>query len=127
VGEHLSVDNMNKAVETVSRDFNISIPEYTVTGVPFGNMFAHKWYIACNDAVNENELATAIDSYLCSTNDDYATERKSALQNVTVQIIKEETVRGFMESEGKLGGQHKFPRVLKGKQLEAFIRYIDKK
>jgi hypothetical protein len=127
VGEHLSVDNMNKAVETVSRDFNISIPEYTVTGVPFGNMFAHKWYIACNDAVNENELATAIDSYLCSTNDDYATERKSALQNVAVQIIKEETVRGFMESEGKLGGQHKFPRVLKGKQLEAFIRYIDKK
>jgi hypothetical protein len=127
VGEHLSVDNMNKAVETVSHDFNISIPEYTVTGIPYGNMFAHKWYIACNDTVNEIELAAAIDTYLCSINDDYATERKSALQNVSVQIIKEEVIRGFMESAGKLGGQHKFPRVLKGAQLEAFIKFIDKK
>ena len=124
VGEHLSVDNMNKAVETVSRAFNISIPEYTVAGVPHGNLFAHKWYIACNDAVNETELAAAIDHHLCTINDDYATERKSALQNVSVTIIKEETVRRFMESQGKLGGQHKFPRVLKGTQLEAFEKFI---
>jgi hypothetical protein len=124
VGEHLSVDNMNKAVETVSHAFNISIPEYTVTGVPHGNLFAHKWYIACNDAVNENELANAIDLYLCSINDDYATERKSALQNVSVTVIKKEVFMKFMESQGKLGGQHKFPRVLKGKQLEAFETFI---
>jgi hypothetical protein len=124
VGEHLSVDNMNKAVETVSHAFNISIPEYTVTGVPHGNLFAHKWYVACNDAVNENELANAIDLYLCSINDDYATERKSALQNVSVTVIKEEVFMKFMESQGKLGGQHKFPRVLKGKQLEAFETFI---
>ncbi len=124
VGEHLSVDNMNKAVETVSHAFNISIPEYTVTGVPHGNFFGHKWYVACNDTVNENELATAIDQYLCTINDDYATERKSALQNVSVTVINEDVVRGFMESQGKLGGQHKFPRVLKGKLLEAFETFI---
>jgi len=124
VGEHLSVDNMNKAVETVSHAFNISIPEYTVTGVPHGNLFAHKWYVACNDVVNENELANAIDLYLCSINDDYATERKSALQNVSVTVIKKEVFMKFMESQGKLGGQHKFPRVLKGKQLEAFETFI---
>jgi type I restriction-modification system DNA methylase subunit len=127
VGEHLSVDNMNKAVETVSNAFNISIPEYTVTGVPHGNFFGHKWYIACNDAVNENELATAIDQYLCTINDDYATERKSALQNVSVTVINEEVVRDFMESQGKLGGQHKFPRVLKGKLLDAFETFIRNK
>ena len=127
VGEHLSVDNMNKAVETVSNAFNISIPEFTVTGVPHGNFFGHKWYVACNDAVNENELATAIDQYLCTINDDYATERKSALQNVSVTVIHEEVVRDFMESQGKLGGQHKFPRVLKGKLLEAFEIFIQNK
>jgi hypothetical protein len=124
VGEHLSVDNMNKAIETVSRAFNISIPEYTVTGVPHGNLFAHKWYVACNDAVNESELAAAIDQHLCTINDDYATERKSALQDVSVTVIKEDVLMGFMESQGKLGGQHKFPRVLKGKQLEAFESFI---
>jgi len=127
VGEHLSVDNMNKAVETVSEAFNISIPEYTVTGVPHGNLFAHKWYVACNDAVNETKLAAAIDQYLCTINDDYATERKSALQDVSVTVIKEAVFMGFMESQGKLGGQHKFPRVLKGKQLEAFETFIRNK
>jgi hypothetical protein len=115
---------MNKAIETVSRAFNISIPEYTVTGVPHGNLFAHKWYVACNDDVNEKELAAAIDQHLCAINDDYATERKSALQDVSVSVIKEDVLMGFMESQGKLGGQHKFPRVLKGKQLEAFESFI---
>jgi hypothetical protein len=115
---------MNKAVETVSNAFNISIPEYTVTGVPHGNFFGHKWYIACNDTINENELATAIDQFLCTINDDYATERKSALQDVSVTVLKEEVLMKFMESQGKLGGQHKFPRVLKGKQLDAFETFI---
>jgi hypothetical protein len=39
-------------------------------------------------------------------------------------VIREEVLMGFMESQGKLGGQHKFPRVLKGKQLEAFEKFI---
>lgn len=125
VGEHLSVDNMNKAIDIVSTQFNISIPEYTVTGVPFGSFFAHKWYVACNDTIDATVLADAIDKALCSLNDDYAIERNSALKDISVQVLKEDVIRGFMESKGKLGGQHKFPRVLKGKQLEDFIRYLE--
>jgi hypothetical protein len=124
VGEHLSVDNMNKAIDIVSTQFNISIPEYTVTGVPYGSFFAHKWYVACNDTIDTTVLADAIDKALCSLNDDYAIERNSALKDISVQILKEEVIRGFMEFQGKLGGQHKFPRVLKGKQLEAFETFI---
>lgn len=33
-GEHLGVENMNKAIELVSDEFNVSIPEYTVVGFP---------------------------------------------------------------------------------------------
>ncbi len=127
VGEHLSVDNMNKAIDIVSTQFNISIPEYTVTGVPFGSFFAHKWYVACNDTIDTTVLADAIDKALCSLNDDYAIERNSALKDISVQVLKEEVIRGFMESKGKLGGQHKFPRVLNGTMLEAFIKFIDNK
>ena len=47
-GEHLSVENMNKAIELVSEEFNISIPEYTVVGFPYETLFAHKWYVATN-------------------------------------------------------------------------------
>ena len=56
VGEHLSVENMNKAIELVSEELNISIPEYTVVGFPHENFFAHKWYVACDDAVDEDVL-----------------------------------------------------------------------
>ena len=42
VGEHLSVDNMNQAIQFVSEDLNISIPEFTVAGVPHGLFFAHQ-------------------------------------------------------------------------------------
>ena len=40
-GEHLSADNMNKAIEMVGEELNISIPEFTVAGVPYG-IFFHK-------------------------------------------------------------------------------------
>jgi hypothetical protein len=40
VGEHLSVDNMNQAVRKVSEEMAISIPEFTVAGIPYNNFFA---------------------------------------------------------------------------------------
>jgi hypothetical protein len=124
VGEHLSVDNMNKAIQLVSEELNISIPEYTVTGVPFGNFFAHHWYVACDQDIDENLLAEKIDEKLIHLNDDYAVERKSALKAIKVSVLKESSFMSFMESKGKVGGQHKFPRVLKGQMLSDWIAFI---
>ena len=124
VGEHLSVDNMNKAVQLASEDLNISIPEFTVAGIPHGNFFAHQWYIACNDAVNAEILSNKIDEHLKLLNDDYAVERKSALKEILVEVLSEDTFLGFMNAKGKVGGQHKFPRVLKGKILEDWQKFL---
>lgn len=124
VGEHLSVDNMNKAIQLVSEEFNISIPEYTVVGFPYETLFAHKWYIACNDKVDEAALLQKIDQHLSEINDDYAIERSSALKKVFIQILPEEFFMKFMEREGKLGSQHKFPRVMKGKMLEDWNEFL---
>ncbi|HSK13882.1 MAG TPA: GH3 auxin-responsive promoter family protein, partial [Phnomibacter sp.] len=52
VGEHLSVDNMNHAIQKVSEILGVSIPEFTVAGIPYNSFFAHQWYIACDDNVN---------------------------------------------------------------------------
>ena len=124
VGEHLSVDNMNKAIEMVSNELNICIPEFTVVGLPYENFFAHQWYIATNDEVNADVLKQKLDSYLCILNDDYAVERTSALKDVLVKVLPEDTFLKFMELKGKVGSQHKFPRVLKGKMLEDWNRYL---
>ncbi len=127
VGEHLSVENMNKAIELVSDEFNISIPEFTVVGFPHEGMFAHKWYIACNDKVDADALIKQIDKHLCELNDDYAVERTSALKEIFIQILPEETFMKFMQAKGKVGSQHKFPRVLKGKMLKDWEAFLERR
>jgi hypothetical protein len=123
-GEHLSVDNMNKAIELVSEELNISIPEFTVAGIPYQNHFAHHWFIATDDKVNSEELKICIDNKLKELNDDYEVERKHALRQVFVDVLSEQTFMNFMKTKGKLGGQHKFPRVLKGKMLEDWQKFL---
>ena len=123
-GEHLSVDNMNKAIEMVSEELNISIPEFTVVGVPYGNFFAHHWFIATDDAANKDVLRLRIDEKLKALNDDYEVERKHALKDVIVTILSENIFMEFMRSKGKVGSQHKFPRVLKGKMLEDWQKFL---
>jgi hypothetical protein len=124
VGEHLSVDNMNKAIELLSEEMNVSIPEFTVTGVPDGNFFAHRWYVATNENIAEEKLADFIDNTLKSLNDDYEVERKHALKSVEVVVLGEQVFMDFMKMKGKIGGQHKFPRVLKGKILEEWHQFL---
>ncbi len=126
VGEHLSVENMNKAVEEASRELNISIPEFTVAGVPFGNFFAHHWYVACNDTLDKEQLKILIDNKINALNDDYAVERKSALKEVFLDVLSEEQFLNFMKSKGKIGSQHKFPRVLKGEMLKDWQTFLKK-
>ncbi|HYC39635.1 MAG TPA: GH3 auxin-responsive promoter family protein [Chitinophagaceae bacterium] len=123
-GEHLSVDNMNKAIEMVSEDLNTSIPEYTVVGFPYENFFAHKWYIACDDAIDPDLLRDKIDQHLRVLNDDYAVERDSALKAIFLEKLPEQKFLEFMAQKGKLGSQHKFPRVMKGKMLEDWNRFL---
>lgn len=124
VGEHLSVENMNRAVQLVSEELNISIPEYSVVGFPYKGLFAHKWYVACDDAIDENLLAKKIDEHLCELNDDYAVERTSALKEIFLQKLSEDTFLKFMAQKGKLGSQHKFPRVMKGKMLQDWNEFL---
>ena len=124
VGEHLSVDNMNKAIQLAGEEMNICIPEFTVAGVPFGNFFAHHWYVACNDNVNAEQLRLTIDNKLKELNDDYAVERKSALKAVLLDVLTEQQFMDFMTAKGKMGGQHKFPRVLKGKMLDDWQAFL---
>ncbi|MBO9561463.1 MAG: GH3 auxin-responsive promoter family protein [Niastella sp.] len=125
VGEHLSVDNMNKAVQVVADEMNLCIPEFTVAGVPHGLFFAHQWWIACDDQVDAEVVREKIDQKLKDLNDDYAVERGSALKDVYLKILPESSFMEFMRLKGKIGGQHKFPRVMKGKMYEDWIKFLE--
>ena len=112
-GEHLSVDNMTRAISEISDKLNIDIKEFTVAGIPHERLFAHKWYIGTDQDVGDrNELKLLIDNTLKSLNDDYAVERKAALKDIFVEVISPRVFYEFLKSKGKEGGQHKFPRVI---------------
>ncbi|HOZ86548.1 MAG TPA: GH3 auxin-responsive promoter, partial [Bacteroidia bacterium] len=56
---------------------------------------------------------------------DYAVERTHALKEVLVTILPNEAFIDFLASKNKLGGQSKFPRVLKGKNLNEWQAFLD--
>jgi hypothetical protein len=124
-GEHLSVENMNKAIEMASEEFNISIREFTVAGIPYDSLFAHKWYVGTNDKVSEEKLKEAIDAKLKTLNDDYKVERSAALKEIFVKVLPLDVFYKWMERKGKMGGQNKFPRVLKRSLYEEWEQFVN--
>ncbi len=123
-GEHLSVENMNKAVELVSNEMNIVIQEFTVAGIPHDSLFAHHWYIGTDDKIDIKILREKLDNHLKVLNDDYAVERSAALKDVYVDVLPIKTFYDWMEHKGKVGGQNKFPRVMKRVQLEEWQAFL---
>jgi predicted house-cleaning noncanonical NTP pyrophosphatase (MazG superfamily) len=124
-GEHLSVDNMNKAIELVSKELDVNIREFTVAGIPYQSMFAHQWYIGSDDAINPDLLRDKLDEKLKELNDDYRVERIAALKEVLVKVLPTDTFYKWMKMKGKEGGQNKFPRVLKKGQYEEWENFVN--
>ncbi|MBL7772453.1 MAG: GH3 auxin-responsive promoter family protein [Chitinophagaceae bacterium] len=123
-GEHLSVDNMNKAIDEVQRALNIGIKEFAVAGYAHEGHFAHKWYIGCDDYCNPEEVLQLIDQRLAKLNDDYAVERESALPYLFIEILPSAFFIEFLQATGKFGAMNKFPRVLKNSQLKEWQQFL---
>jgi len=125
-GEHLSQENMNRAIKMLQDEFNIQIPEFSVTGISHGTMFAHKWYLGTDDPIDPVVAAEKLDEYLEVLNDDYRVERSEAIREVSAEVIPLQVFYDFMKATGREGGAHKFPRVLKNEMLGQWVKYLDK-
>ncbi|MDO9184693.1 MAG: GH3 auxin-responsive promoter family protein [Bacteroidia bacterium] len=126
-GEHLSQDNMNRAIELVSGELNIEIKEFTVAGINYESLFAHHWYIGTDDKVDVAILRKRIDEVLKDLNDDYRVERIAALKEVIIDVMPSHVFYDYMQSIGKIGASFKFPRVLKGTKLTDWETYLKDK
>jgi hypothetical protein len=124
-GEHLSIDNMNQGIQAVEEELSLGIREFTVSAIESGNFFAHKWYIGCDKPVDKEKLKAVLDDKLKEVNADYKTERGSVLQDIQIELIPTALFYLYQKLHGKLGGQNKFPRVMKAERFakwEAFVR-----
>ena len=126
-GEHISIDNLCDAVRAVDERFHAGIGEFAVTSLREGTFWTHQWYLSAeNQSLSSETLVNALDEELCRLNEDYAVERRYALRNVRAQLLPNQVFLDWLSQRGKLNGQAKIPRVLKGEQLADFEAFISK-
>ena len=123
-GEHLSVDNMNQGIRHASETMDVDVKEFVVAAVKTPKGFIHRWYVGSDSVVNAAAFVELLDSHLCAINDDYATERKAVLGDPQLEIIPSQLFYEFLKSKGKIGGQAKFPRVMKTEQFTEWEHFV---
>jgi len=123
-GEHLSQENMNRAVQMLEDEFNIEVREFSVAGIKHHSMFAHKWYIGTDNQIDPEIVKIKIDEYLKILNDDYRVERIAAIKDVFAEVLPSEVFYSWMKQIGKEGAQNKFPRVLKNEKLNDWENFL---
>jgi hypothetical protein len=123
-GEHLSVDNMNQGVQFAAESLHIDVKEFVVSAVESEGKHAHRWYIGAEPLPDAAAFKYFLEQKIFDINDDYATERTAVLKEPQVIVIPPHLFHDYLETKGKMGGQAKFPRVMKKEQFadwEAFV------
>jgi hypothetical protein len=115
-GEELIVDNTDKAIAIACEQTGAIVNDYTAAPVYFShnNTGAHEWLIEFEkDPVGLNDFVYELDTALKNINSDYEAKRHKniALRLPFVQPVSKGTFNRWLESKGKLGGQHKVPRL----------------
>ncbi len=126
-GEHVSVDNLNAAIEKAIHEHQFELRDFTVAGYrdETDNTFIHHWFIASDDKdLALDAIRDTIDTEMCQLNDDYAVERKSALKKVLLTVIPSTFIDEYMKEQGRYGAMNKFPKVMKGDQQKAWFKFL---
>jgi len=118
--EHLTVDNMNAGIMAVEETLNIRLPEFTIVPVKDDAYIAHEWYIGTKDEVSAEMITPLLDAALGVVNDDYKSERKTALQ-IKVTVVPLQQFYDWQREGGQANGQSKIPRVMKGEGKERWL------
>ncbi|TDH63789.1 auxin-regulated protein [Dankookia rubra] len=115
-GEHLTGEEIDRALLQAAGALGLGIAEYTVGPVFGATRGRHRWLVepaAAADPGHGARLARALDAALILANDDYAVHRRGGqLDTPEVTLLPPGAFARWMRAQGKLGGQHKVPRVL---------------
>jgi hypothetical protein len=115
-GEEVIVDNSDKAITIACERTNSVVNDYTAAPVYFSDNSngAHEWLIEFErKPENINHFIYELDSALKNINSDYEAKRHKdiALRMPIVRPLSKGLFTEWLRSKGKLGGQHKVPRL----------------
>ena len=115
-GEELIVDNAEQGLAFACRATGAEVKEYTAAPVFMDGRAKcrHQWLIEFAEAPADiNAFASALDSKLKEINSDYEAKRYKDITLQPPEIITARTglFDEWLKARGKLGGQHKVPRL----------------
>ena len=130
-GEELIIDNAEKALERVSAKTKSIISNYTAGPIFMekDSQGAHEWIIEFEkEPENLNHFSSLLDEALQEENSDYEAKRykNMTLHSLKVHKAKKGLFYEWLSKKGKLGGQHKVPRLSNSREiLEELLAEID--
>ncbi|WP_184544301.1 GH3 auxin-responsive promoter family protein [Mucilaginibacter sp. FT3.2] len=130
-GEEVIIDNAEQALEEACHQTGAIIREYTAAPVYFnGNdCGAHEWIIEFEKKPAEFErFVDLLDETLRRINSDYDAKRFKdlALRRPIVRRAPEGTFFNWMKEKGKLGGQHKVPRLANDREyVDSILKVME--
>ncbi len=115
-GEEVIVDNAEKALTKACNETGAIIRDYTACPIYFkdNEVGGHEWIVEFERHPNDTErFITLLDDTLREINSDYDAKRfkDMALRRPLIHIAPDGTFYNWMKNRGKLGGQHKVPRL----------------
>jgi phenylacetate-coenzyme A ligase PaaK-like adenylate-forming protein len=122
VGEHLSLDNINEALNVVCNEMNVEVNEFCIYCDELN--LRHAWTIGAEKNVDSDLFIQKLDLELSKLNDDYKSVRKISLNTPTLMVVNNNLFYKYMEKMGKLGSQNKFPRVMNEHQASEWKRFL---
>ena len=115
-GEELIMDNAEKGLAYACEQTGAEVMEYTAAPV-FMDANAkcrHQWLIEfVRPPADINTFAELLDNRLQQLNSDYEAKRSHdvTLQKLEIVVAREGLFNDWLKAKGKLGGQHKIPRL----------------
>ena len=120
-GEELIVDNAEKGLQYACQETGAEVLEYTAAPVFMDGKAKcyHQWVIEfAREPADLQQFATLLDQHLQEVNSDYEAKRFKDITLQRLQIVKarEGLFNDWLKQRGKLGGQHKVPRLSNSRQ-----------
>ena len=128
-GEELIVDNAEQGLAEACRKTGAEVSEYTAAPVFMDGeaKCRHQWLIEfAKEPADLEAFASILDRKLQEVNSDYEAKRYKdiTLQHLEVVKARRGLFNDWLKSKGKLGGQHKVPRLNNNRDImEQMLRF----
>ncbi|MFN4233820.1 MAG: GH3 auxin-responsive promoter family protein [Bacteroidia bacterium] len=129
-GEELMVENADKALAIACEKTQASINDYTAAPIYMEQgSGGHEWLIEFENAPDDfQKFQKILDDELKRLNSDYEAKRFNnyILKEPQIISVPKDTFKNWLKHKGKLGGQHKVPRLSNTREyideIKTFIR-----